>query len=199
MKKEKLIKKYDSHVELHSKQHPTIEQWRERLLDGVQGNVLESGVGTGANFPYYERDIRLTGVDFSPKMIERAREEAEGLGIEANLFVEDIEEVELEPNQFDYVVSTLTLCSYPNPVEVLNRFAEWCKDDGEVLLLEHGRSTKPSIGTIQKWVDPVFHQIAGCHSDHMTLDLIKESNLTVTKAESHWSGIFHLVWARPRA
>nr|WP_246364048.1 class I SAM-dependent methyltransferase [Halobacillus locisalis] len=198
VKKEKLIEKYDSHVELHSKQHPTIERWRARLLDGVQGSVLDSGVGAGGNFPYYGKDVRLTGVDFSPKMIERAQEQAVKYGIEADLMVEDIEEVDLRAGQFDYVVSTLTLCSYPNPVRVLNRFGEWCKDDGEMLLLEHGLSVNKAIRALQKGVEPVFHQVTGCHVHRDILEIVRRSDLELVSAEGHWSGIFHLVRARPK-
>jgi ubiquinone/menaquinone biosynthesis C-methylase UbiE len=56
----------------HRMDHKSMRKWREILLSLAKGTVLEVGIGTGVNLPYYSEDIRLTGIDFSPRMIQYA-------------------------------------------------------------------------------------------------------------------------------
>ncbi|MEI3614111.1 hypothetical protein [Pseudogracilibacillus sp. SO30301A] len=68
MKKEKLIRKYDKQVKMYEKNRDqaTLSNWRRKLLKSAYGNVLEVGIGVGANFPFYNREkVHITGVDFS--------------------------------------------------------------------------------------------------------------------------------------
>lgn len=200
MEKEKLIKKYDKQVDTYKRalNNRTLARWRTELLNDAHGKVLEVGVGIGSNFQFYNREnVCLTGVDFSPEMIKTARQTASVCQIDANLFQEDVETLQFESESFDCIVSTLTLCGYENPTQVLNNFNNWCKKDGTILLMEHGISSNMILSNTQRLVDPFFIKATGCHCDRNIINIVEESNLKIERTQSHWSGIIQLIWAKP--
>ena len=129
-------------------------RWRRQLLADARGEVLEIAVGAGGNFPFYDASVRVTAVDISPEMVARARNAAAACGITAECMTGDIEELDFPARAFDTVVSTLSLCSYTDPESVLARMSRWCKEDGRVLLLEHGRSSVSPLAGLQTILDP---------------------------------------------
>ncbi|WP_010098625.1 class I SAM-dependent methyltransferase [Ornithinibacillus scapharcae] len=201
MKQDKLIKKYDKQVPMYvsNQENPTMSEWRRKLIREAEGKVLEVGVGVGANFPYYdtEKVTAICGVDFSSEMLHQARRNARNLNMNTSFIQKDIEKLEIEAESFDCIVSTLTLCSYPDPLKTLNKFNNWCAKDGKVLLLEHGLSNNPLLSFTQKAINPIFLQVSGCHCKRNVLALLEESNLVVEKVERYWSGIINLIWAKP--
>ncbi|WP_090086121.1 class I SAM-dependent methyltransferase [Lentibacillus persicus] len=200
MRKEKLIRKYDKHVNMYKGvcNNRFFDRWRRHLLANVSGNVLEVGVGIGANFPYYDKEkVHVTAVDFSPEMIKSARERAADCQINADFLQEDVESLDFEASSFDYIVSTLTMCGYPNPTGVLKRFNEWCHEEGTILLMEHGLSSNPVLSITQKAVDPLFKKAAGCHCDRDMLEIVRNSGLQVDYKNSYWTDIISLFWTRP--
>lgn len=200
MNDDKLIKKYDKQVEMYKKQlkNPTLSNWRKKIIPSAYGNVLEVGVGAGANFPFYNKDnVHVTGVDFSAKMIEAAKKTTSHFQIKGKFIVSNVEKLCFEPNTFDCIVSTLTLCSYQNPIQMLNQFNSWCKKDGNVLLLEHGLSTNTFLSTTQKIIDPIFKRVSGCHCNRDIQKLLSKSHLDIIRLEKYWQDIIYLVWAKP--
>jgi ubiquinone/menaquinone biosynthesis C-methylase UbiE len=87
---------------------------RDWLASQAAGDVLEVGVGTGRNLPYFSPDIRLTGIDISPAMIELARRRADELRRSAELRVGDAQALDFPDDSFDTVVFCYTLCSVPD-------------------------------------------------------------------------------------
>lgn len=200
MKKEKLIKKFDKQVKVFEKNraNQNLAGWRSKILKNAYGKVLEVGVGAGANFPYYDRNnVVVTGVDFSSKMIESAKGAAANSQVKAKFIQADVDELILEENSFDCIVSTLSLCSYPDPTATLNKFHSWCRKDGIILLMEHGLSSNSLLSFTLKMIDPLYTRISGCHCDRDIRKIIQQSKLQIDHIERYWSGIFHLIWARP--
>lgn len=199
MKKEKLIKKYDKHVKIYENNisNPTLANWRSVIIPHAYGKVLEVGVGVGANFPFYQKEnVAITAVDFSQEMVRSAEQTAQYYSLDVNFLVKDVRDLQFEPNSFDCIVSTLTLCSYPDPINVLNKFHEWCNKDGQVLLMEHGLSSLTSISLLQKFIDPLFVKVAGCHCNRNIIELIEQSNLQINKVERNMKDIIYLIWAQ---
>ena len=87
---------------------------REWVCGQAEGEVLEIGVGNGRNLPHYRNDVRLTGVELSPAMLEIARARARELGREVDLRVGDAQALEFREDSFDTVVCTLSLCTIPD-------------------------------------------------------------------------------------
>lgn len=200
MKKEKLIRKYDKQVKMYenNRKNQKLAGLRNKIIKKAYGKVLEVGVGAGANFPYYDRNnVEVTGVDFSFEMIKNAKRAASIFQVKAEFIQEDIDELILEDNSFDCIVSTLSLCSYPEPILTLNRFNSWCREDGIILLMEHGLSSNPILSVTQKMIDPLYTKISGCHCNRNINKIIEKSNLQVDQIERYWSDIIYLVQARP--
>ncbi|WP_181884588.1 class I SAM-dependent methyltransferase [Neobacillus piezotolerans] len=171
---------------------------RKKLLQSANGDILELSVGAGTNFQFYSKDAKITAVDFSPIMIERARIRAAQETLDVVFLKANVEEAELEDNRFDTVISTLSLCSYPNPEKVLARMVHWVKPDGQILLMEHGLSTNPVFAWLQNKANPFLLKRLGCHQNRDILKLVGASSLRINKIESFWLNSVHLIWASPR-
>ncbi|MFG1734692.1 class I SAM-dependent methyltransferase [Paenibacillus sp. 843] len=199
MNKESLIRKFNKQAAIYERntRQRRLGKWRQRLLQDVEGNVLEVAVGAGANFPFYQRDkVNVTAVDFSPEMLNRARRMASELGIRANFLERDIETLELPERSYDCVVSTLSLCGYEDPVKALNKINRWAKPGGRVYLLEHGMSTNRFLGAMQHLINPAGRRISGCHFNRDMIHIANASELNIVKTERYWNGIVHLIWAQ---
>ncbi|WP_273849909.1 class I SAM-dependent methyltransferase [Guptibacillus spartinae] len=198
MNQMKQSKIFDTHAKIFEKRRnkKTVDtKWRHKLLATASGDILELSAGTGTNFPIYQNVTSLTAVDFSLEMVRYAREAAKEMTFPCEVLLENVEKLDFEENRFHTVVSTLSMCSYPQPGFVLEQMVKWCKPGGQVLLFEHGVSSKPIIANLQKKLDPFLSERIGCHIDRDMLEILQHSSLHVTKIESHFFGMFHLVFA----
>lgn len=112
---------------------------RSLLYFHAKGTCLEVGAGTARNIPYYPKQTRVVLTDQSEQMLERARAKIKGNQRFA-VIQGDSAHLELPDQVFDTVIDTFGLCSYDDPVNVLNEMVRVCKPNGKILLLEHGRS-----------------------------------------------------------
>jgi len=94
-----------------------LDDGRRWIASQAEGDVLEVGIGTGRKLPYYPKNVRVTGIDLSPAMLEVARRRARDLGGDVTLRVGNAEALDLADDGFDTVVFTLALCSIPTTVE----------------------------------------------------------------------------------
>ncbi|ARI78547.1 class I SAM-dependent methyltransferase [Halobacillus mangrovi] len=189
----KQAKKYSKRARKKTPDH----QWRQKLLSSANGKILEVSAGAGTNFQYYPKDASILAVDLSPAMIQHAKEVASETDSHVDFLVANVEELDLPENSFDTVVSTLSMCAYPNPERVLSLLATWCKDDGQVLLMEHGVSSNRIISKLQHVFDPLFNKRVGCHINRDIIKLIEASPLETSRIESALFDAVHLVWAKP--
>lgn len=156
---------------------------RSRLLRHAAGKVLEVSVGAGNNFPFYPKGVHVTAVDFSPKMIEKAKEAAAEYGMDCELLVSDVERLEFPESSFDTVVSTLSLCAYQNPEVVLEKMKAWIKDRGNILLFEHGISTNPTYAWLQDRFDGLSVKLVGCHQNRDILQMVEDAGIEIEHLE----------------
>ncbi|WP_422124480.1 class I SAM-dependent methyltransferase [Planococcus sp. X10-3] len=194
-----LPKKFDKQANRYNKyrERDKTFKYRQKIFRDVEGKVLEVGIGVGLNFPFYDKDVELTGVDFSPEMLKRAKVAAKDYPFTATFIQDDVEAIDFPANSFDTIVSSGTLCGYQNPLKVLNNFQKWCKPDGKILLLEHGISSNKPLGLLQKSLDPVAVKIAGCHANRDISGIVKSSNLQLIREERYLAGNVYLIWAKP--
>jgi ubiquinone/menaquinone biosynthesis C-methylase UbiE len=180
------------------REDPKQKRFRQRLLSHAKGEVLELAVGAGANFPFYPPGVKVTATDFSEAMLEKARRAAKLYQIDADFICADIEEMNFSDHSFDTIVSTLSFCSYDNPLMVLDKINRWCRPYGRILLIEHGISSNLAVSAIQKALNPLLYRVYGCHHTRNILGLLRESGIKIDKAESYWLNMVHLIWAKPR-
>ena len=83
---------------------------RRELFRGLQGDLLDAGVGTGRNFIYYPDDARVTGVDLSAPMLDRARRRRQKLGVAVDLWQMNVMDMEFADDSFDGIISTFLFC-----------------------------------------------------------------------------------------
>jgi ubiquinone/menaquinone biosynthesis C-methylase UbiE len=174
-----------------------VSRLRQRLLQQASGKVLEVAVGTGKNLPYYSRSCKITAVDLSPKMLDVARKRVAKLSIDVSFFLADAEAMPFPDKSFDTVVSSLTTCTFPNPVIALREMARVCRTEGKILLLDHGRSDREWLGRLQDSRDEPHAKQLGCHWNREPLEIAREAGLTVLAAWRTFFGIFHLIQAKP--
>ncbi len=200
MEKQKLIRIFDRQATQYDKtrEDPKQKRWRQNLLSHAKGEVLELAVGTGANFPFYSSGIHITATDFSKVMIEKAQGAAKHYRLNVDFVCSDIEEMRFADQSFDTIVSTLSLCSYNNPIMVLDKINRWCKPDGNILLMEHGISSNLMASVMQKALNPLLNHVYGCHHKRDILGMIEESGIKIDKVESYWLNMVHLIWAKPK-
>ncbi len=174
-----------------------VSRLRERLMRRASGRVLEVAVGTGKNLRYYERDCRITAIDMSGEMLEIARKRAAKLAMNVSFLLANGEALPFPEKSFDTVVSSLTTCTFPNPVSALREMARVCKSAGEILLLEHGRSDREWLGRWQDRRADRYAKQLGCHWNREPVEIVHEAGLTIPRASRKFFGIFHLIEAKP--
>jgi ubiquinone/menaquinone biosynthesis C-methylase UbiE len=163
-----------------------------------QCQVLEVGIGTGINLQFYPARTVVHGVDLSKPMLERALARAHRLGRQLQVETMNAERLLFPDQSFDTVVSTLTLCTTPDPQKLLREMARVCRPTGQVLLLEHGLGTlRPVNWGLQRLAPGHLHRYA-CHLTRDVAALPGQAGLNVLHTERHVFGIFVLVEAAPR-
>jgi ubiquinone/menaquinone biosynthesis C-methylase UbiE len=172
--------------------------WRAMLWSQVRGpKVLEVGVGTGKNIPYYPPGLEITAIDLTPGMLERARKRAAALNQSVDLLLGDIQALEFPDASFDTAVATFVFCSVPNPLLGLSEFKRVVKPGGQVLLLEHVRSTNQIEGALMDALNPLVVRIMGANINRRTVENVQKSGLVLEKVEDlGMGGIFKLILAR---
>ena len=121
-----------------------------------QHSVLEVGIGTGLNLPLYPATCRLTGIDLSQEMLDKAVERVQTLTMpDVTLKVMDATSMDFGDNEFDRALATYTISAVPDPVAVLREMRRVVKPDGIIVILNHFRSERRYTGWLEDLVAPV--------------------------------------------
>ncbi|MEW6672309.1 MAG: methyltransferase domain-containing protein [Thermodesulfobacteriota bacterium] len=172
--------------------------WRARLTESIRGpRALEAGVGTGKNIRFYPEGVDITGIDFSHRMLRRARRRAEKTGLEMVLTEMDVQQLDFPDQSFDTVFATFVFCSVPDPVQGLMELRRICKPDGRLLLLEHMRPDNHFLGRLFDFLAPLVVRITGANINRNTMGNIRRAGWNI-EIEEHLSGdIVRWIEARP--
>ncbi len=199
---EEVRRAYNENASLYALFEPMAEylglrRIRRRLLRQATGDVLEVAVGTGANLPYYPDGCRITAVDISEAMLKRAQRRAGKLHLQVGFHRMNAEAHDFPNGHFDTVVSTMTLCTFIDPIEALREMSRVCKPEGKILLMEHGRSRWEWIARWQDQREEKHAKQVGCHWNRESLEIAEAAGLTIIHARRHFFGIFHELAALP--
>lgn len=150
---------------------------RKNLLSNLKGDVLEVGSGTGVNFKFYSPEARVLAVEPSAAMIQVARTKvSKKNNVEFfNLGVTDPEmDDHIADKSLDAVVSTLVMCTIPNPHRAIANFKRWLKPGGKLIVMEHIHASKPINRKFQTVFNPIWRTFGeGCNLNRNTDELIK--------------------------
>ncbi len=162
---------------------------RRRLVGKARGRVLEVAAGTGANLRHYPRGVDPVLLDLSREMIGQAEASRRVQGSAAQLPFRD--------GTFETVVSTLSLCTFPDPVAALHEMRRVAVVDALILLLEHGRSR---VEWIARWQDrraQKHAEMVGCWWNRRPDRIVREAGLRVLEERRARLGVFHSMVLAP--
>ncbi len=176
------------------------KKWRELFfgyigLDPLKHDslVLEVGVGTGKNVPFYP-DSRIVAIDISEKMIKKANDRARKLGKVLSLIVADVEDLPFKDGVFDMVFATFVFCSVENPVTGLKELYRVLKDDGKALFMEH-------MLPESRFAQPLFHalnpivRIFGPEINRKTDENIRKAGFNILQQKYLLGSVFRMIVA----
>ena len=140
-----------------------IRKQREKVVPLATGTVLEIGIGTGLNLPYYDpaRVDRLIGLDPSQESWKLAGERAAHLEFEVEFIGLPGEQIPLEADSVDTVVVTYSLCTIPDPVAALKGISRVLRPGGSLVFCEHGCAPDASVRRWQDRINPVWKLFSG--------------------------------------
>jgi ubiquinone/menaquinone biosynthesis C-methylase UbiE len=154
---------------------------RSELLASAHGEVLELGIGTGLNLPHYPDTVtELHAVDPAQLLPKTIAARSTRLSFPVRIQKGTAETLTHANRRFDYVVSTWTLCTIPDPVLALQEVGRVLKPGGMFLFMEHGRSDDRKIAAWQDRLNPIQNVIGcGCNLNRQIDRLITQSGLTI--------------------
>ena len=141
---------------------PIMKQ-REKVVPRAEGTVLEIGIGTGLNLPYYDpaKIERVIGLDPSEDAWRMAGDKAKDLPFDVEFIGLPGEEIPLDENSVDTVLVTYSLCTIPDPVAALKGMARVLRPGGQLVFCEHGEAPDEGVRRWQARVNPLWSKLAG--------------------------------------
>jgi len=155
----------------------------------ARGVVLEIGIGSGLNLPFYSAEVRrIYGVEPSPELQKLARKRSVGKAIHVELFSQCAEEPLPLPDQsVDTVVITWTLCSIADPTRALRQMKRVLKPSGRLIFVEHGRAPDSGVAAWQDRLTPLWKRIGGgCHLNRKIDDLLLEAGFAIDELRTKY-------------
>jgi ubiquinone/menaquinone biosynthesis C-methylase UbiE len=159
---------------------------REQLVAGARGTVLEIGIGSGLNLPFYPRELGLLlGLDPSRELLQMAKRRSAWVHFPVELNQGRAEDIPLDNRAVDHVVMSWTLCSVADPLRALAQVRRVLRSGGSLLFVEHGRAPEPRVSRWQDGLTPLWRRVAGgCHLNRPIDRLIEESGLRLTDVQT---------------
>jgi len=164
-----------------------LQRQRAKIVPRAAGRVLEIGIGTGRNLPFYDKNklSALYGLDPTEAMHRLARGRMRKSGIEVNLLTLSAEEIPEPDDSFDALVMTFTLCSIAEPVKAVKEMRRVLKPEGRLLFCEHGLAPDLSVRKWQHRLTPIWKPFAGgCHLDRDIPALLVQGGFRIAELET---------------
>jgi ubiquinone/menaquinone biosynthesis C-methylase UbiE len=171
---------------------------RPMLFEGLSGRLLDAGVGTGRNFPYYPRGADVIGVDISPAMLARAEARRAALGTAVDLRLMDVTKLAFADGTFDAAVASFLFCVLPEERQVpaLRELGRVVKPGAPIRMLEYVRPSGRLRGAVARVWEPWMAWAYGAGFDRRTEEHVPEAGLEVVEARFVVGDIVKLITAR---
>lgn len=171
-----------------------VRQVRARVAAGMTGEVLEIGFGSGLNVPHYPAGVtRVVAVDPATVGQRLAATRIAAHGVPVEFAGADARALPVAGASTDFVLSTWTLCTIPDPGRALAEAYRVLRPGGALHFVEHGLSPDGRVARVQHRLTPLHQRVVGgCHLDRPIADLIAGAGFRLTRLENYY---FH----RPRA
>ena len=163
-----------------------VARQRQKVVPLVEGKVLEIGIGSGPNLPFYDKSKidELWGLDPSEELSDMAKKVADSENIEVNFISSGAEEIPLPDKYFDSVLITYTMCTIPEVARANREIKRVLKTGGKLIFCEHGEAPDENIRKWQKRINPFWGKLAGgCNIDRKIPTLIQNSGFEIVELE----------------
>lgn len=169
---------------------------RQRLFGGLQGAILELGVGTGRNLAAYAPGTHVTAIDVDRRLLRAARRRAARHNV--HLALADAQRLPFRDHSFDVVTSALVFCSIPDPAAALREVARVLRPTGRLVQLEHTRTDHALPDALLDTITPLWRTLAGgCHPNRDTPALLQALGWHLERHERQAGGLLRLIVAVP--
>ncbi|MBL4680288.1 MAG: class I SAM-dependent methyltransferase [Pseudomonadales bacterium] len=143
---------------------PDLAELRRQWVPEAKGKVLEVGIGSGLNLPFYSSGVHVIGVDPSIELQQYAREVAEETNVDVEFLAQGCEDLPLGSETMDSAVVTWTFCTIPEPEVALAEIRRVLKPSGKLIFVEHGLAKEEKVARTQNRINPAWKLFAGgCH------------------------------------
>ncbi len=181
-------------------EHGRYKPLRRMLFEGLSGTLLDAGVGTGRNFPFYPEGSKITGVDFSTAMLKRAKQRRDKLGTAVDLLEMDVMEMDFADDSFDGIVSTFLFCvlDADDQQPALEELRRVCIPGGTIRILEYAISEKPFQRFIMRLWAPWVRFAYGAEFDRNTEQYLDAAGLELVEIKFLYKDIIKLLLVKPK-
>jgi ubiquinone/menaquinone biosynthesis C-methylase UbiE len=166
-----------------SMRNKRLRPYRERTAGTAEGRVLDIGVGSGLNLPFYAQKAReVFALDPSLRLLARARSEAALVQTPIHLLEGSAERIPLAAHSMDTTVMTWTGCSIPDIGAALEEMRRVLRPGGRLLFVEHGRAPEPNVARWQDRLNPFWQRFSGgCHLNRKVDDLLSDAGFRIDR------------------
>jgi len=185
-----------------------VQKQRQKVVPLAEGCVLEIGIGSGLNFPYYNPDKieRVIGLDPAEEMLTYAKRKSESVPFTVEYLVQQGESIPLESESVDTVLITYTLCTIPNAIAALEGMRQVLKQSGRLIFCEHGKAPDEAVRLWQDRLNPLWGRLGGgCNLNRDIPALIEAAGFGIDNLETmylpstpRFAGFNYWGTARPR-
>ena len=158
-----------------------LRRYRSDLVPMARGRVLEVGIGSGLNLPYYGANVEsVTGIDPTPRLLAMAERLAPSVPVRVQLLCGSATDLPVRSASIDTIVMTWTLCSIGDPARALLEMRRVLRPGGALLFVEHGLAPDAGVARWQRTLTPIWQRLAGgCHLDRNVDALLRAAGFRV--------------------
>lgn len=169
-----------------SMKNERLAPFRERVIGGAEGRVLEIGAGSGRNLPLYGAGVdEVIALEPDASLTRMAEIRAKERSRPVEWMEASAEEIPLENGSVDTAVSTWTMCSIPHLTQALREMRRVLKPGGRLLFVEHGLSPEPRVQKWQNLIDPLWSRISGgCHLNRPIRRMIEDAGFQIERVDT---------------
>ena len=159
---------------------------RKKVVPLAEGKILEVGIGSGLNLPFYNKSKieEIWGIDPSEELNAMAKKVAIKEDINVNFITSSAEDIPFPNDYFDTVLITYTMCTIPSVLQANKEIRRVLKHNGKMIFCEHGVSPDENIKKWQKRLNSIWGKIAGgCNINRNIPKLIKSSGFKIVEMD----------------
>jgi ubiquinone/menaquinone biosynthesis C-methylase UbiE len=163
-----------------------VSRLRAKMIPAASGVVLEAGIGSGLNLPFYTPSVtKLYGVDPSLELLEIAKSRIGAVSFPVELLNQPADRIHLADGSVDTVVITWSLCSIAEPSRALKEMRRVLRPGGRLIFVEHGLSPHAGVRSWQNRLTPIWRRLAGgCHLNRKMDDLIRDAGFSIDELQT---------------